>query len=68
MSKNHHHKTSHAPIPTIFDHRLCVAHSELTLAKRPAESTRITELYAAVKSLAREAARADHTQKSKEQS
>ncbi|WP_439144200.1 hypothetical protein [Planktotalea sp.] len=43
--------------------RLCVTLSELTLAKRPAEFARITELHAAIKALAREAARADHTTK-----
>lgn len=41
-------------------HRLCVALSELTLAKRPAESAHISELHAAIKALARQAARSDH--------
>ncbi len=46
--------------------RLMVAHPSLTLAKRPSESRHIVDLHAAIKALAREAARTDHSQEPKE--
>ena len=60
MSKARHRQTNCAPMAIPRDHRLCVALSELTLAKHPAEFTRMKELHAAIKALAREAARSDH--------
>ncbi len=64
MSKEQRRQSNNAPKKGFGDHRLCVALAELTLAKRPAEFKRITELHAAIKALAREAARADHATKS----
>ena len=64
MSKEQHRITNDAPRKRPSDHRLCVALSELTLAKRPAEFARITELHAAIRALARDAARSDHANKS----
>ena len=60
MSKEQRRQSNSTPGKEFDDHRLCVALSELTLAKRPAEFARITELHAAIKALAREAARSDH--------
>jgi len=60
MSTIQRRKSNDTPTKLPSDHRLCVALSELTLAKRPAEFARITELHAAIKALAREAARSDH--------
>jgi hypothetical protein len=56
-------KANKTPTMRPNDHRLRVTLSELTLAKRPAEFKRITELHAAIKALARDAARADHATK-----
>lgn len=62
MSKKQHRHTEKAATTTPQNHRLWVGLPELTLAKRPAESSQIIELHAAVKALAREAARSDHSQ------
>ena len=53
----------------LSEHRpLYVSHPRLTLAKRPSESRDITELHSAIKALAREAARTDHSHNPKEPS
>lgn len=66
MSKEQRRKAYNTPRKGIRGHRLCVALSELTLAKRPTEFARITELHAAIRALAREAARADHSNEPKD--
>lgn len=55
-------KTKTTPLSVPGSHRLCVALSALTLAKRPSESADIIELHAAIQALARVAARSDHSQ------
>ncbi|RPE72195.1 hypothetical protein EDD53_1344 [Pacificibacter maritimus] len=64
MTKIQHCQANDAPRQKPGEHRLCVGLSELTLAKRPAEFARITELHAAIRALARETARSDHVNKS----
>lgn len=64
MSKEERRKSNNSSTMRPNEHRLCVTLTELTLAKRPAEFARITELHAAIKALAREAARSDHATKS----
>ena len=66
MSKEQHRQSNDAPIKRPSDHRLCIALSELTLAKRPTEFGCITELHAAIRVLAREAARTDHANEAKD--
>jgi len=68
MPKTKHSTPEDGSLP-LSEHRpLYVSHPRLTLAKRPSESRDITELHSAIKALAREAARTDHSQDPQEPS
>lgn len=66
MNKEQHRLSGSEAISTPYIHRLCIGLPELTLAKRPTEFARMTELHAAIRALAREAARADHSNEPKD--